>query len=194
MDAVSHCAPGYRFQYQVPPKSPPFSMMRTSDTPASMRRAPVTRPAKPPPTNAKVTWSVLASRDFTGMYGSSSWCAKRPFSGRYCALPSGRSRLSRSALYLASKAALSICGWGLALDETVVVIRIASPARCRHARVERPLSRTSDPSTRDHCRQAIHRTATSGPRSERPLHIGNRVSGFVSAHFPDTSATEVNGA
>ena len=53
MDAVSHCAPGYRFQYQVPPKPPPFSMIRTS-TPASRRRAAVTRPAKPPPTQTTV--------------------------------------------------------------------------------------------------------------------------------------------
>ena len=34
-------------------------MMRTSSTPASFSRAPVTRPAKPPPMNATVTWSVL---------------------------------------------------------------------------------------------------------------------------------------
>src|ERR1700722_916504 len=123
MDAVSHCAPGSRFQYQVPPKSPPFSMMRTSCTPASTIRAQVARPAKPPPMNANVTWSVLASRCATGVYGS--W-AKRPFSGRYCALPSARSRLSRSAPYLASKAPLSICGWGAAPAEEVVAIQLAS--------------------------------------------------------------------
>ena len=43
--AVSHMAPGYRFQYHVPPKSPPFSMRRTSSTPALLSLAPVTRPA-----------------------------------------------------------------------------------------------------------------------------------------------------
>ena len=53
MDAVSHCAPGYRFQYQVPPKPPPFSMILTS-TPASRSRAAVTRPANPPPTQTTV--------------------------------------------------------------------------------------------------------------------------------------------
>jgi hypothetical protein len=53
IDAVSHCAPGYRFQYQVPPKSPPFSMILTS-TPASRIRAAATRPANPPPTQATV--------------------------------------------------------------------------------------------------------------------------------------------
>src|ERR1700722_13339906 len=78
MDAVSHCAPGYRFLYHVPPKSPPFSMMRTPCTPASTIRAQVARPAKPPPMNANVTWSVLASRCATGVYGS---YAKRPFGG-----------------------------------------------------------------------------------------------------------------
>jgi hypothetical protein len=41
-------------------------------------------------------------------------------------LPSGRSRLSRSALHLASKAALSICSWGSAPNAAVVDIRIAS--------------------------------------------------------------------
>jgi uncharacterized lipoprotein YbaY len=32
------------------------------DVPASTNRAPVTRPAMPPPTKAKVTWSNSASR------------------------------------------------------------------------------------------------------------------------------------
>ena len=27
-DSMSHCTPGYWFQYHVPPKSAPFSMMR----------------------------------------------------------------------------------------------------------------------------------------------------------------------
>jgi hypothetical protein len=33
-DSTSHWAPGYRFQYHVPPKSPPFSMIRMSSMPA----------------------------------------------------------------------------------------------------------------------------------------------------------------
>jgi hypothetical protein len=70
MDAVSHCAPGYRFQYHVPPKPPPFSMIRTS-TPASRSRAATTRPANPPPTHTTVRWSVLAARSVHGVYGSS---------------------------------------------------------------------------------------------------------------------------
>ena len=70
IDAVSHCAPGYRFQYHVPPKPPPFSMIRTS-TPASCSRAAVTRPAKPPPTQTTVRWSVIGARSVHGVYGSS---------------------------------------------------------------------------------------------------------------------------
>ena len=70
IDAVSHCAPGYRFQYQVPPKSPPFSMIRTS-TPASRSRAPTTRPANPPPTHTTVRWSVRGARSVHGVCGSS---------------------------------------------------------------------------------------------------------------------------
>ena len=66
-DAVSHCAPGYRFQYQVPPKPPAFSTTRTSVTPASLSRAPVTRPANPPPMSATVTWSVFGSRSTRGV-------------------------------------------------------------------------------------------------------------------------------
>jgi hypothetical protein len=45
-------------------------MMRTSRMPASTSRAPVTRPAKPPPTKANVTWSVCGARGVTGVYGS----------------------------------------------------------------------------------------------------------------------------
>ena len=36
-DSTSHIAPGYRFQYHVPPKSPPFSMILMSSMPASRR-------------------------------------------------------------------------------------------------------------------------------------------------------------
>ena len=39
--------------------------------PASLSRAPVTSPAKPPPMNATVTWSVFGARSTTGVYGSS---------------------------------------------------------------------------------------------------------------------------
>ena len=190
MDAVSHCAPGYRFQYQVPPKSPPFSMMRTSCTPASTIRAQVARPAKPPPMNANVTWSVLASRCATGVYGS---YAKRPFSGRYCALrPHAAACRAQPYIWRVKRPCRFAAG---ARRPT----RRSSPSDYSPMRAS-PRSRgttafsDSDPSTGDRCRQAIRRTATSGPRSERPLHIGARVSGFVSAHFPDTSAVEVNDA
>ena len=80
---MSHCAPGYRFQYQVPPKSPPFSTIRTSSTPASFSLAPVTRPAKPAPMNANVTWSRLGSRSTRSVYGSVSMSANVPVNSRY---------------------------------------------------------------------------------------------------------------
>ena len=69
IEAVSHCAPGYRFQYQVPPKPPPFSTIRQG-TPASVSRAAVSSPANPPPMNAAVTWSVFGARSARGVYGS----------------------------------------------------------------------------------------------------------------------------
>jgi hypothetical protein len=45
--------------------------MRTSSTPASFNRAPVTSPAKPPPMKATVTWSVFGARSTSAVYGSS---------------------------------------------------------------------------------------------------------------------------
>ena len=67
IDAVSHWAPGYRFQYQVPPTSPPLSMIRTRPTPASTSLAAVSRPAKPAPITATVTSSVTGSRASSGV-------------------------------------------------------------------------------------------------------------------------------
>ena len=107
-EAVSHIAPGYRFQYQVPPKPPPFSTMRTSPIPASVSRAAVSSPANPPPMTATVTWSVFGSRSARGVCGSSANCANRPVRRWYWLLPSARSRLSRSDAYLRRRASLSM--------------------------------------------------------------------------------------
>ena len=46
---MSHEAPGYLFQYQVPPKSPPFSIILKSSNPASLILAAASIPPKPPP-------------------------------------------------------------------------------------------------------------------------------------------------
>src|SRR5580698_3815900 len=78
-------------------------MIRTSATPASFRRAPFIRPARPPPMNTTVRWSVFGGRSVRGVYGSS-----RPVSLTYWVRPSGRSRLARSAWYLRSRACLSM--------------------------------------------------------------------------------------
>ena len=59
--SVSQAAPGYRFQYHVPPKSPPFSIMRMSSKPSSLKRAPAIRPPNPPPIIATSTSSVNGS-------------------------------------------------------------------------------------------------------------------------------------
>ena len=48
-DSMSQDAPGYLFQYQVPPKSPPFSIILKSSKPASLSLAAASMPPKPPP-------------------------------------------------------------------------------------------------------------------------------------------------
>ena len=58
--------PGYRFQYQVPPKSPPFSMILKSVMPSLVRLAPVSMPPKPPPTMTTWVSSVIGSRTIGG--------------------------------------------------------------------------------------------------------------------------------
>ena len=58
--------PGYRFQYHVPPKSPPFSMMRKSVIPSLVRLAPVSMPPKPPPTITTSDSSAIGSRTIGG--------------------------------------------------------------------------------------------------------------------------------
>ena len=47
--SVSHLEPGYLFQYQVPPKLPPFSMILKSENPASLSLDAARIPPKPPP-------------------------------------------------------------------------------------------------------------------------------------------------
>ena len=54
--------PGYRFQYHVPPTSPPFSQNRTSVNPASRSLYQSSRPANPAPTTTISQSSVSASR------------------------------------------------------------------------------------------------------------------------------------
>ena len=61
-DSTSHWQPGYRFQYQVPPKSPAFSTMRKSVTPRLIRLTPSIMPPKPPPTMTASVSSTTGSR------------------------------------------------------------------------------------------------------------------------------------
>ena len=61
-DSTSQRIPGYRFQYHVPPKSAPFSMIRMSSTPAWRRRPAAMSPENPPPTMATSTKSVSGAR------------------------------------------------------------------------------------------------------------------------------------
>ena len=44
-EAVSHCAPGYWFQYHVPPKAPPLSMIRTP-TPRTVSESSTLQPSQ----------------------------------------------------------------------------------------------------------------------------------------------------
>jgi hypothetical protein len=60
-------------------------------------RAPVTRPANPPPMKATVTSSVTGSRSTRSVKVSSRKWAKRPVGSMYWSEPSLRRRLSRSA-------------------------------------------------------------------------------------------------
>ena len=65
-DSTSQAMPGYRFQYQVPPTSPPFSQKRTSSNPAACSLCHSSSPAKPAPTTAMSHSSVSASRAIGG--------------------------------------------------------------------------------------------------------------------------------
>ena len=72
-DSTSQAAPGYRFQYQVPPTSPPCSISRILPNPASRIRAPASSPPKPAPMIATSTSSVSGSRvKPASTYGSST--------------------------------------------------------------------------------------------------------------------------
>src|SRR3954471_12818431 len=83
-------------------------MMHTSSIPASFKRAPMHRPEKPPPISTTVCSSEIGARSIGVTYGSSPKCANFPVGSRYWALPSGRSRLSRSSRYLARRKSWSI--------------------------------------------------------------------------------------
>ena len=61
-DSTSHMQPGYRFQYQVPPKSPAFSTIRKSRMPSLVRLMAVSMPPKPPPTMTTSVSSTIGSR------------------------------------------------------------------------------------------------------------------------------------
>ncbi len=69
---MSQRTPGYRFQYQVPPTSPAFSMIRIDPTPAWRSRAPASRPPKPPPMTTASTSSVSGARVKSGSACGSS--------------------------------------------------------------------------------------------------------------------------
>ena len=60
-DSISQEAPGYLFQYQVPPKSPPFSMILKLSIPASLNLAPANIPPKPPPITITSISSFMGS-------------------------------------------------------------------------------------------------------------------------------------
>ena len=64
--STSHMQPGYRFQYQVPPKSAAFSMIRKLVMPRRTRPMPASIPAKPPPRTTTSTVSVIGSRVKSG--------------------------------------------------------------------------------------------------------------------------------
>jgi hypothetical protein len=105
-DSTSHMHPGYRFQYQVPPKSPPFSTIRKSVIPRRSRFTAASIPAKPPP---RITTSVSTSTASRVDDGSAHGSRSRSWSPSswYCATPSARRRFSRSRAYLACTS--SIC-------------------------------------------------------------------------------------
>ena len=60
-DSMSQEAPGYLFQYHVPPKSPPFSMILKLSMPASLNLAPASIPPKPPPIITTSISSLIGS-------------------------------------------------------------------------------------------------------------------------------------
>ena len=103
-DSTSHIAPGYRFQYHVPPKSPPFSTTRMPSTPACRSRAPASSPPNPPPMTTTSTSSSNGSRVDVATYGSSRKWANVPAMSWYWSLPSVRNRLSRSYRYFSRSA------------------------------------------------------------------------------------------
>ena len=99
-DSTSHMQPGYRFQYQVPPKSPAFSTIRKSVIPCLPRSIAVSIPAKPPPTTTTVVSSTTGSLVKPGSTnGSLSRSSKSPVSSRHWAMPSGRRRFCCSVRY-----------------------------------------------------------------------------------------------
>lgn len=97
---TSQAAPGQRFQYQVPPKSPALSMIRKSLIPALVSSAPRHNPPNPPPKTKKSVSMSSGSRSTRVVYGSVRQCWNCPLNCLYWAFPSFLSRLSRSARYL----------------------------------------------------------------------------------------------
>ena len=70
---MSQEAPGYLFQYQVPPKSPAFSIILKSSIPASLNLAAANIPPNPPPTISTSTSSLRGSLSISSsIYGSST--------------------------------------------------------------------------------------------------------------------------
>src|SRR5258708_2720103 len=128
--------PGYRFQYHVPPKSAPFSMIRKLATPARRSSTAVSSPAMPPPTIRTSTDSVDGSRlAGTLMWGSREKSAKAPSTAMYCALPFGLSRLLRSSRYFSASRRLrstSIAELSTLLDKCVLLGDVLDwPSRIR---------------------------------------------------------------
>ena len=70
-DSISHCTPGYWFQYQVPPNSAPVSIIRMLSTPNWRSRAPAKSPLNPVPMMTTSTSSVSGSRVIPAWAGSS---------------------------------------------------------------------------------------------------------------------------
>ena len=90
--------PGYRFQYQVPPKSPAFSTIRKSVIPCLPRSIAVSIPAKPPPT---IDDGGLLDHRVPGEAGLDERVPVEllVLSSRHWAMPSGRRRFCCSCRY-----------------------------------------------------------------------------------------------
>src|SRR3989344_5933766 len=65
-DSTSQAQPGYRFQYQVPPKSPALSMILKLSMPASRSLPAQSRPPNPPPMTSTSSSSTMGSRVKSG--------------------------------------------------------------------------------------------------------------------------------